>query len=63
MTRLAQYVDRKIEDLRIASQLPVNMASVLTCLNVADELMKSQDENRLLRIRLEELQMKLKENA
>jgi cell division protein ZapA len=47
--RIAVYVDRKMTDLAAASRLPPNMAAVLTAMNVADDLLKAQDENTRLR--------------
>lgn len=49
MQRVAAYVDRKINETALASCLPSNMVAVLTCLNMADDLMKSHDENTRLR--------------
>ena len=49
MQRVAAYVDRKINETALASRLPSNMVAVLTCLNMADDLMKSHDENTRLR--------------
>ena len=49
MTRVAAYVDRKISEIALAARLPVDKAAVLVALNIADELMKSHDENSRLR--------------
>jgi len=49
MNRVAAYVDRKLEEMAMATRLPSNMVAVLTALNMADELMKSHDENSRLR--------------
>ena len=49
MNRVAAYVDRKLEEMSMATRLPTNMVAVLTSLNMADELMKSHDENSRLR--------------
>ena len=49
MRRVAAYVDRKLTEMSLATRLPSNMVAVLTCLNMADELMKSHDENTRLR--------------
>ena len=56
MQRVAAYVDRKLSEMAVASRLPSNMVSVLACLNMADELMKSHDENTRLRRELTALQ-------
>jgi cell division protein ZapA len=49
MSRVAAYVDRKISETSLAARLPIDKAAVLTSLNIADELMKSHDENSRLR--------------
>lgn len=49
MHRVAVYVDRKMEELSLATHMPSNMVSVLTAMNVTDELLKAQDENTRLR--------------
>ncbi len=52
--RVAEYVDRKISETAAATNLPSAQVAVLTCFNLADELMKAQDENRFLLRRMEE---------
>lgn len=49
MSRVAAYVDRKLEEISLSTRLPSNMVAVLASLNMADELMKSHDENSRLR--------------
>ena len=49
MQRVAAYVDRKLNEMYVATRLPSNMVAVLACLNMADDLMKSHDENTRLR--------------
>jgi len=49
MHRVAGYVDRKMEELTLSTRMPSNMVAVLAAMNVADELLKSQDENVRLR--------------
>lgn len=49
MKRLAVYVDRKMEELTMTTRLPQPMVAVLTAMNIADELLKAQDENTRLR--------------
>jgi len=56
MRRVAVYVDRKMEELTLATRMPANMAAVLTAMNVTDELLKSQDENTRLRKEILSLQ-------
>ncbi len=47
--RIAVYVDRKMEELMYATRLPQPMVAVLTAMNIADDLVKAQDENTRLR--------------
>lgn len=49
MKRVAAYVDRKMEELLFATRLPQPMVAVLTAMNIADDLIKAQDENTRLR--------------
>jgi len=57
MKRVAVYVDRKMEELTHATRLPQPMIAVLTAMNMADDLIKAQDENT--RLRKELLEVKL----
>jgi cell division protein ZapA len=50
--RVAAYVDRRMSDLAIASRMAPNVVSVLTAMNLADDLLKAQDENVRLRQQL-----------
>lgn len=54
--RVGTYVDRKLQEIEQATRLPTNMAAVLTALNIADELLKAQDENTKLRRELLNIQ-------
>jgi len=47
--RVASYVDLKMRETAVMTNLPSAQAAVLTCFHLADELMKAQDENRQLR--------------
>ena len=47
--RVGVYVDRRMEEIDVATKLPTNMVAVLTALNMGDELLKAQDENTRLR--------------
>ncbi len=55
--RIAVYVDRKMEELMYATRLPQPMVAVLTAMNIADDLVKAQDENTRLRKELLEAKM------
>ena len=59
MHRVAAYVDRKLEETAMATRLPTNMVAVLVSLNMADDLMKSHDENSRLRRELNQLRQEL----
>lgn len=61
MNRVAVYVDRKISETSLATRLPVDKAAVLTSINIADELMKSHDENSRLRRELMNVRRELEE--
>lgn len=54
ISRVAAYVDRQITETALAAHLPVDKAAVLVALNMADELMRAQDENANLRKQLGE---------
>ena len=56
--RVAAYVDRTLSETSSVTILPSSQAAVLTCFRMAEELLKAQDENRMLRRRLEELSKK-----
>ena len=57
--RVALYVDRKIQELSMATRLPAQDAAVLTAVTVADELLKTQDENRRIRQELETMRARM----
>ena len=61
MMRVAAYADRKLRESAAVSRLPLAQAGALTALNLADELMKAQDENPRLRRELIRLQKMLDE--
>ncbi|MBR0512723.1 MAG: cell division protein ZapA [Clostridia bacterium] len=52
--RVAAYVDRKMRETMTVTNLPAAQAAVLACFNLAEEVMKAQDENRVLRRQIEE---------
>ncbi len=47
--RVAGYVDRKMNELSLATRLPAAQLAVLTALNVADDMLKAHDENNRLK--------------
>jgi len=47
--RIAAYVDRRMGEISQTARLTPNMAAVLTAMNLADDLLKAQDENSRLR--------------
>lgn len=47
--RVSMYVDRKMDELIYATRLPQPMVAVLTAMNIANDLLKAQDENTRLR--------------
>lgn len=51
--RVAEYVDRELSETAAATNLPSAQAAVLTCFHLAEELLRAQDENRILTARLE----------
>ena len=53
--RVAAFVDRKLNETAAVTNLPSGQAAVLTCFNLAEELLKAQDENALLRRQTEQL--------
>lgn len=52
--RVALYVDRKMQEIGVMTNLATNDLAVLTGLNIADELIKAQDDNAKLRKELAE---------
>ena len=53
--RVAAYVDRKLSETEAVTNLPSGQAAVLTCFNLAEDLLKAQDENTMLRRQMEQL--------
>ena len=54
MQRVAEYADRVMREPAAATHLPALQANALAAVNLADELMKAQDENTRLRRQLRE---------
>ena len=57
--RVAAYVDRKMNELNLATRLPSAQLAVLTAVNVTDDMLKAQDEVRRLRRELGEAREQL----
>ena len=57
--RVAMYVDRKIQELSMATRMPMQDVSVLTAVTIADDMLKAQDEVSRLRRELQETRMQL----
>lgn len=53
--RVGAYVDRKMDELIYATRLSQPMVAVLTAMNIANDLIKAQDENTKLRRELLEV--------
>ena len=53
-----EYVDRRITETAFATRMNKESVAVLVSLNMADELMKAQDENARLRRELNALRNK-----
>ena len=51
--RVADYVDRKMRETATMTNLTGAQAAVLACFNMAEELIRAQDENRVLRRQME----------
>lgn len=55
LNRVAAYVDRQISETAFATRMNRENVAVLVSLNMADELMKAQDENTRLRAEIARL--------
>lgn len=63
---VAAWVDRRMHELHQATKLPGGQLAVLTAVNATDDMMKSREENRRLKLELEEARKeieRLKKNA
>ena len=59
--RVAAFVDRKMNELNLATRLPAAQLAVLTAMNVTDDMLKAQDEVRRLRKELGETREQLEQ--
>ena len=57
--RVASYVDRKINDLSLATRLPMTDLAVLTAITIADYAFKAHDELTRLRAELDQARLQL----
>lgn len=55
MRRVAELVDRRVRETELATGLPEDRALALTCLNLADELVKAKDESLEMRRRMQKM--------
>ena len=51
--RVAAFVDRKMNELNLATRLPAQEAATLAAVTIADELARMREENERLRRMLE----------
>ena len=54
--RVANLVDRRLNEMELAGGMPPQQAAVLACFNLMDELLKAKDENTALKRRLMQAQ-------
>lgn len=50
--RVAEYVDRRLNELNVATHLPAAQLAVMVAMDVTDEMLKAQDEVRRMRAEL-----------
>ena len=55
LRRLEEFTNRRLNETAMAIRQSSTAAAPLCALDLADELLKAQDENRRLRIQLDEL--------
>ena len=53
--RVAAYVDRTLNETASVTNLPSGQTAVLACFRIAEELLRAQDENRMLRRQMEQM--------
>ena len=61
--RVAAYVDRTLSETVSATNLPSGQAAVLACFRMAEELLKAQDENRMMQRRVEAMEAAKKDSS
>ena len=63
VNRVADWVNRRMEELAAATKLPAAQLAVLVAVNAADDMMKSRDEIRRLQAELDDLRDRLEKPA
>ena len=63
VARVAAHVDRKMNELNLATHLPAGQLAVLAAVNATDDMLKSRDEIRRLRKELDLLRDRLEGRA
>ena len=58
--RVAEFVDRRLSETAAVTNLPSAQTAVLTCFQLAEDLLKAQDENTLLRKQIDQLARSVK---
>ena len=53
--RVAAFVDRKLNETMTVTHLPAGQAAVMTCFNLAEDLLKAQDEAAFARKQMEKM--------
>ena len=61
VNRVAAHVNRKMNELAMATKLPAAQLAVLAAVNATDDMMKSRDEIARLRAELDDLRARLEE--
>ena len=61
--RVAAYVDRKMNELALATKLPSAQLAVLTAVNATEDMIKSRDEVLRLRREVEQLRAELEKRS
>lgn len=64
LKRIAGYVDRRVREIASsASQKSKEEISILTCLNIADELHRVRDKNKKAKERIQQLMERVKKEV
>ena len=53
--RVADFVDRKLNETMTVTHLPAGQAAMMTCFNLAEDLLKAQDEAAFARKQMEKM--------